>query len=370
MSEHGGNVVETGLQLGIDPELLLDFSANINPLGLPERVRSLIVSHLDIIMHYPDVEYRHLHQALACANQCEYDQTIAGNGETELIYALVRTLAPRRAMLLVPGFAEYRRALQQQGCHIIDYALNEREGFQVDFALLDAIRTHRPDCLFIATPNNPTGLMPDAGLLDQLASLCEALHIALIVDEAFIDFLPQGSTLAPRLADSRYLYLLRSLTKFFAIPGLRLGYLLSGNTDTIRQLKRTREPWSVNAFSALVGQHLLSDEDYISRSHAYIARQRDYLWQAMTRFSSLAVWKPEANFIFFRCLRQDVNLKTALLGHHILIRHCENYPGLDSAWYRIAVRTEAENNRFIEALTHVLQDDGDGLFPDFLQSER
>lgn len=355
MSEHGGNVLETGLQLGIAPELLLDFSANINPLGLPERVRSLIVSHLDIITQYPDVEYRHLHQALASASQCDYDQTIAGNGETELIYGLVRTLAPRRAMLLVPGFAEYRRALQQQGCEIIDYALSEQNGFQVDASILDAVRAHRPDCLFIATPNNPTGLMPDADLLDQLASLCEALEISLIVDEAFIDFLPQGSTLAPRLAESRYLYLLRSLTKFFAIPGLRLGYLLSGNTQTIRQLKRTREPWSVNAFSALVGQHLLLDEDYISRSHAFIARERDFLWQAMTRFSSLVVWEPQANFIFFRCLRQGFDLKAALLGHHILIRHCENYPGLDRDYYRIAVRTEAENRRFIAALTDVLQ---------------
>ncbi|MDY0417133.1 threonine-phosphate decarboxylase CobD [Enterobacter sp. 170198] len=355
MSEHGGNVLETGLQLGIDPELLLDFSANINPLGLPERVRSLIVSHLDIIMQYPDVEYRHLHQALASASQCDYDQTIAGNGETELIYGLVRTLAPRRAMLLVPGFAEYRRALQQQGCEIIDYALSEQNGFQVDASLLDAVRAHRPDCLFIATPNNPTGLMPDADLLDRLASLCEAQQISLIVDEAFIDFLPQGSTLVPRLAESRYLYLLRSLTKFFAIPGLRLGYLLSGNTQTIRQLKSTREPWSVNAFSALVGQHLLLDEDYIARSHAFIARERDFLWQAMTRFSSLAVWEPQANFIFFRSLRQGFDLKAALLGHHILIRHCENYPGLDRDYYRIAVRTEAENRRFIDALTHVLQ---------------
>lgn len=356
MSEHGGNVVETGLQLGIDPALLLDFSANINPLGLPERVRTLIMSHLDIITHYPDVEYRHLHQALARANRCEYDQVIAGNGETELIYGLVRALAPRSAMLLVPGFAEYRRALQQQGCHIIDYVLNQQEGFEVDFALLDAVRAHKPDCLFIATPNNPTGLMPDAGLLEQLASLCEELHIALIVDEAFIDFLPQGSTLASRLADSRYLYLLRSLTKFFAIPGLRLGYLLSGNKDTICHLKSLREPWSINAFSALVGQHLLTDEDYISRSHAYIAQQRDFLWQAITCFSSLKVWKPEANFIFFQCRLQGFNLKAALLRHHILIRHCENYPGLDSAWYRIAVRTEEENRRFIAALTHVLQE--------------
>lgn len=356
MSEHGGNVVEMGLQAGIDPALLLDFSANINPLGLPESVKSLIVNNLQVIEHYPDVEYRHLHQAIARANQCDYDQVIAGNGETELIYGLVRALAPRLAMLLVPGFAEYRRALQQQGCQIIDYALSEQDGFQVTTSLLDAVRTHRPDCLFIATPNNPTGLMPDAGLLNQLATLCETLQIALIVDEAFIDFLPSGSGLAARLKMSRYLYLLRSLTKFFAIPGLRLGYLLSGHTELITLMKNTREPWTINALSALVGQHLLTDERYIQASHEYIARQRDELWRRLDGFPSLVVWKSAVNFIFFRCLRHNLNLQQALLQHHILIRHCANFPGLDGSCYRVAVRTEEQNKKLINALTDVLQE--------------
>lgn len=353
MSEHGGNIVEIGQQWGITPESLLDFSANINPLGLPERVKSLIVSHLDILERYPDIEYRHLHHALASANDCDDEQVIAGNGATELIYGLVRALSPRRAMLLVPGFAEYRRALQQHGCQIIEYHLSEEQGFQPDRQLLEAVRQHRPDCLFIATPNNPTGLMPDTLLLDQLAELCETLQIALIVDEAFIDFLPQGSMLACRLAHSRYLYLLRSLTKFFAIPGLRLGYLLSGNRETICHLKDNREPWSVNALSALVGEHLLTDDDYILHSHEYIARQRDYLWQSLGRFPVLTVWKPAANYLFFRCNDSEINVQHELLRHRILIRHCANYPGLSSAYYRVAVRTEAENVRLIDALRQI-----------------
>lgn len=354
MSEHGGNIVETAQQLGIDPALLLDFSANINPLGPPEQVKSLIRDNLEVIERYPDVEYRHLHRALAAANQCQYEQVIAGNGETELIYGLVRALAPDSAMLLVPGFAEYRRALRLQDCRIIEYALNAQQGFQVDRELLAAVRLHRPDCLFIAAPNNPTGLMPDAGLLIELAGLCEALHIALIVDEAFIDFLPQGSPLVTRLANCRYLYLLRSLTKFFAIPGLRLGYLLSGNKETIHHLKSIREPWSVNAFSALVGQYLLSSDDYIQRSRAFISRQRDALWQALTGFSSLMVWKSQANFLFFKSHCDTLDLKESLLQHHILIRQCGNYPGLDGRYYRIAVRSAAENKRLMDALTSIL----------------
>lgn len=357
MSEHGGNSVEIAQQLGIAPEALLDFSANINPLGLSSRVKSLITSHLEIIERYPDVEYRHLHQALAIANQCDVEQVIAGNGATELIYGLVRTLLPRSAMLLVPGFAEYRRALAQHGCRVIEYRLNEEQGFQPDRQLLEAVHKHRPDCLFIATPNNPTGLMPDTQLLSELAELCEERQIALIVDEAFIDFLPDGSSLPSRLAHSSYLYLLRSLTKFFAIPGLRLGYLLSSNRATIRHLKDNREPWSVNALSSLVGQHLLADVDYINLSHEYIARQREFLWQALKRFASLNVWKPTANYLFFRCLNKDINLKSALLAHRILIRHCENYPGLDGSYYRVAVRTEDENRKLIQALTEIFTPD-------------
>lgn len=357
MSEHGGNTVETGLELGIAPELLLDFSANINPLGISEQVRSLLLSNLEVIERYPDVDYRHLHQALASANQCHAEQVIAGNGATELIYGLVRALAPRTALLLVPGFAEYRRALQQSGCQIIDYHLPEAQGFQPDMSLLATVNELRPDCLFIATPNNPTGLMPEAELLQQLASLCESLQIAMIVDEAFIDFLPEGSSLVTRLENSRYLYLLRSLTKFFAIPGLRLGYLLSGNIRIIRQLKRTREPWTVNALSALVGQYLLTDDEYIHRSQTYIARQRDILWRALDHFPSLEVWKPAANFIFFRCAVSGLDLKRALLKHHILIRHCANYPGLDPTYYRVAVRSQEENRQLIDALTDIFAED-------------
>lgn len=354
MSEHGGNIVETGLRLGIDPALLLDFSANINPLGLPERIAALIADNLSVIERYPDVEYRHLHQALASANRCGYDQVIAGNGETELIYGLVRALKPRRAMLLVPGFAEYRRALRQQGCEIIEHRLDEDSDFQVTPRLLDAVREQKPDCLFIATPNNPTGQMPDAALLNALTDLCESMQVALIVDEAFIDFIPQGSALAARLPDARFLYLLRSLTKFFALPGLRLGYLLSSNVTTIRTLKATREPWSVNALAALAGEHLLTDEAYIARSHAFFARERAGLFQAMSQFAQLKVWRPAANFIFFRCLRPGLHLQDALLTRHILIRHCENYPGLDNTYYRVAVRSGRENERLIAALAEVL----------------
>lgn len=354
MSEHGGNVVEVAEYLGISPASLFDFSANINPLGPPERVRAIARDNLSVIERYPDIEYRHLHAALAKGVGCEQSQVLAGNGETELIYLLVRHLNPHSALLLTPGFAEYRRALEQQGCEIIDYALTEEHGFQPDDSLLVAIETQRPDCVFIATPNNPTGLMPDSALLHRLILLCELHHIHLIVDEAFIDFLPEGSPLIACLPKTRYLYLLRSLTKFFAIPGLRLGYLLCGNTQVISHLKERREPWTINGLAALVGEVLLDDEAYIQKTQELIAEQREYLCCELREFPQLKIWAPRANYIFIRCLDR-VDLQSALLKYKLLIRHCQNYPGLDGSYYRIAIRNQAENRFLISGLKQVFQ---------------
>lgn len=352
MSKHGGNTVEMAQRLGISPASLFDFSANINPLGMPPRTKKLIIDNLSCIERYPDVDYRHLHNALAKANNCDVENVIAGNGATELIYAIVRYLNPKKAMLLTPGFAEYRQALRQHHCEIIDYELLEVDNFQPDADLFKALSQQQPDCLFIATPNNPTGLMPEAEFLQALTLHCQHLNIALIVDEAFIDFLPEGSSLASQLSENKSLYLLRSLTKFFALPGLRLGYLLSGDKAAIAQMKNNREPWTINALAALVGENLLNDEHYIQQSHQEIARQRDFLLEQLQQFPQLTLWPPRANYIFLRC-DLAIDLQTALLQHKILIRHCQNYPGLDKRYYRIAIRGSAENQRLISALRMV-----------------
>ncbi|MBS0054639.1 threonine-phosphate decarboxylase CobD [Yersinia sp. Marseille-Q3913] len=353
MSEHGGNVLEMALKIGTDAENIIDFSANINPLGMPDSLKAAIVAQLARAERYPDVEYRQLHGALARAHHCQPENIIAGNGATELIYAVVQHLQPRSALLLTPGFAEYRRALQRVGCQIHDYPMSEADGYQPDGRLLDLLVQLRPDCLFLATPNNPTGLMPDAALLQAIVRCCHQQQIALIVDEAFIDFLPGTLGLIPQLADFPRLYVLRSLTKFFAIPGLRLGYLLSGDRAAISQMKQQREPWTINAFAALAGEIILDDQDYIQATHQWLAQQQRWLYQQLCSLPALQVWQGAANYIFLRCLKPEIDLQQALLQHHILIRHCANYPGLTRDHYRVAIKSAADNQRLITALQQV-----------------
>ncbi|MEC5317833.1 threonine-phosphate decarboxylase CobD [Brenneria populi subsp. brevivirga] len=353
MSEHGGNILEMALRIGADADDITDFSANINPLGMPASLKAAIVGQLERAQRYPDVEYRELHGALARAHGCQAENIIAGNGATELIYAVTHYLQPRRALLLTPGFAEYRRALRRVDCVIDEYAMTQADGFQPDARLLAALDDAHYDCLFLATPNNPTGLMPDARLVLAVAERCRRRDTALIVDEAFIDFLPDAPGLIPQLSAFPRLYILRSLTKFFAIPGLRLGYLVSGDRQGVDAMKRAREPWTINAFAALAGEMILDDRAYIAATRRWLADAQPRLYRELAAIPELQVWRPAANYIFLRCLRPEIDLQRALLERRILIRSCANYPGLSADHYRVAVKSDGDNRRLIAALRQV-----------------
>ncbi len=220
---------------------------------MPASLRQAIVDNPGCAERYPDVEYQQLHQALAAHHQLPTAHILAGNGETESIFTLVHGLKPRRAMIVIPGFAEYRRALQTVDCEVVEYALRERDGWQLTDAILDAL-TPALDCLFLCTPNNPTGLLPERGLLEAIAQRCRALNISLILDEAFLDFIPDQPGFIPLLAQHPHVWVLRSLTKFYAIPGLRLGYLLNADAQAVARLRARQMPWSINAYAALAGK--------------------------------------------------------------------------------------------------------------------
>jgi len=350
--QHGGNVLQMAEKWGVDPDLVLDFSANINPLGMPDSLKNAIVAHLHLAERYPDIDYQALYASLSHHTACPPEWILAGNGATELIFSLVRYLKPKKALLPVPGFAEYRRALQREDCEIVDYPLREADDFQPTPSILSAL-TADMDCLFLCTPNNPTGQYPDPSLLCDIVAHCQQHDIALIVDESFIDFLPKQQDLTGLLSANSTLYILRSLTKFFAIPGLRLGYLLSANTSAIEAMRDWQEPWTINAFAALAGETVLNDHGYIQKTHHWLAEEQRYFFESLSTFSALKIWQPAANYIFIRCLDETINLQDALLTHQILIRHCGNYPGLNTHYYRVAIKSHTDNQRLIAGLQKV-----------------
>lgn len=352
-SAHGGNTREAAALLGIPPEQLLDFSANINPLGMPASLKRALIDNLDCAERYPDVEYAHLHAALAEHHHIPSSWILAGNGETESIFTLVNSLKPRHAMIVIPGFAEYRRALQWGECAIHEFALREEDGWQLTDAILDAL-TPQLDCLFLCTPNNPTGLLPDNHLLQEIAKRCETLGIALILDEAFIDFIAGEQGFIPLLQANPHIWVLRSLTKFYAIPGLRLGYLINSNEQAVAHMRSRQMPWSINAFAALAGEMILRDSAYQQATWKWLEQEGKRFDQQLKNQSGLTVYPGLANYRLLRCDRAGIDLQRSLLEQHILIRSCANYPGLDARYYRVAVRGEEENNRLLAALSLTL----------------
>lgn len=339
--------------MGISADTLLDFSANINPLGMPESLKQAMIENLACAERYPDVEYQQLHQALAAHHGVPASWILAGNGETESIFTLVHGLKPRRAMVVAPGFAEYRRALETIDCQIETYALREEDGWQLTERILSSLTTEL-DCLFLCTPNNPTGLLPERALLDVIAARCRTLGIALILDEAFIDFIADEPGFIADLKHNPHVWVLRSLTKFYAIPGLRLGYVLNGDERAVARLRKHQMPWSINAFAALAGERVLNDHDYQQATLRWLAREGQRLYQALDEIDGLTVYPGRANYLFLRCERADIELQYALLQQRVLIRSCANYPGLDGRYFRVAVRSEAENQRLLAALRQVL----------------
>ncbi len=348
---HGGDLRALARRLGADESDLLDFSASINPLGPPEAVRRVLERAEALVVRYPEPYSAELAEALAQRHGVPAGRIVVGNGSNDLIHRLCRALEPRRGVILEPAFSEYARALERVGCEIRRVFARPEDGFAPP---LDAVRAAAQDAdiLFLGNPNNPTGVSLAAE--DVLALAAAAPRCAVAADEAFVDFLDDPAA-ASCLGRGRVVAL-RSMTKIYAIPGLRLGYAV-GPQEWMERLRAEQEPWSVNALAQAAGLAALQDADYLARTRALIARERERLLAALRGLPGVDAWPSQANFLLARVARAGFTgdaLRDALLRERVVIRHGSNFPGLGPAYFRVAVRTREENATLVEAMRRVL----------------
>jgi threonine-phosphate decarboxylase len=340
---HGGDRLSFYEKNGIQP---IDFSANINPLGMPPLAKIALEQAVkqDSFADYPDPHCRKLTAALSQKLSIDPQMILCGNGAAELIYRICLCFAPQHALLVQPTFSEYEQALRQSGCSKIDYHfLRPEEHFLLTDAILPLL-TPKLDLLFLCHPNNPTGqLIPD-DLLLAIADKCRENGILLVVDECFLEFTGRESVLQARLADGN-LILLRAFTKFYAMAGLRLGYLLAA-PHLVARLETLGQPWSVSTPAQIAGIAALQQPDFAAQTRKYLASQRKLLVSGLQQ-AGIKVLSGEANYLF---LQADSDFADRLAAKGILVRSCSNYPGLNDSYYRIAVRTEAENLALLAAL--------------------
>ena len=345
---HGGDWAGYRAEFGCDA---LDFSANVSPLGLPAGVAAAITNALPTADRYPDPLCRELRAALAGAEGVPADWILCGNGAADLIFRLALAVRPRRALLPAPTFAEYEAALQTVGCAVQRVFLREENEFAVTEEFIDAV-TPETDIVFLCQPNNPTGQVTPPALVERLVRRCAECGAVLVVDECFLDFLPDRDawTAKQLLRDALQLVILKAFTKLYAMAGVRLGYALCGDAALLEKMRGAGQPWAVSSLAQAAGLAALQETAYAGAVRALIAEQRPRM-AAGLRALGLRVMDGQANYLLFRAT-PDFGEKLRRRG--AVVRSCVNYPGLDAAWYRTAVRTAEENTRLLQIMGEIL----------------
>lgn len=348
---HGGNLTRLAQDAGIPASRMLDFSANINPIGPPEWLRSVVAAALGSVVHYPDPECSGFVKAAVKRYRVSESEILVGNGSTELLHLLPRATGKSRAVIPVPTYADYQRAADEAGLSVTTLELKESDGLVLDLEDLER-RLEGEELVFLCHPNNPTGLVLDTARVRRLAS--EHPSNFFIVDEAFGDFVEDFDSLTVERPAN--MVVLLSLTKIFAIPGIRLGCAVA-DPDIVQAVSHIQPFWSVSTLAQAVGEAAMTDLDYVERSRRFVAEQRRRLQAELASIPGLHVYSGRANFLLVRIDRDDVtasSLAERLLPHGIAIRVCTSFAGLDDRFFRLAVRTAEENVRLCEALENVL----------------
>jgi threonine-phosphate decarboxylase len=351
-NEHGGNIYAAARLTGAAPESLLDFSANINPLGMPPAVPAAVQGALASAVHYPDAAAAALKAAIGRRYGVPEELIICGNGAAELLYILCHMRRPGRVLLAAPTFSEYERAARAAGAAVDRFPLDPAAGFALDPAAF-AARLPGADIAFLCNPNNPTGRLEPRPAIEAILAAAARHSALVVVDESFLDFLPDAAdhTCRPLLAAYPNLIILQSLTKFYAIPGLRLGFLLASPAIGAI-LDAGKDPWNVNTLAQAAGVAALGDDAYRAASVAAVAAARQEFARGLSALPGVTVFPACANFLLLRLPagRAAPVLRQAMLSQGILIRDCSNYPGLSAAYIRLAVKLPGQNGLVLGAL--------------------
>ena len=331
---------------------LLDFSANINPLGTPPGVVKAAAEALSQLSRYPDPYCRGLTAAISEYEEVPRERILCGNGAAELIFSFCQALHPKKALLPMPSFSEYASALDAVDCEIVPYYLSREEKFALTEGFLDALAAFDGSLLMLCNPNNPTGQVIEGPIMEEILALCQRKGIFLFVDECFLDLTQggEGLTLKNELERRENLLLLRAFTKSYGMAGLRLGYCLCGNSGLLTKMSRTTQAWNVSLPAQLAGVAALKETAFLSRAKEMIHSQRPLMASAMEAMG-LTVIPSRVNYLLFY---SEKELRAPLLARGIQIRSCANYPGLGAGWYRAAVKLPEENRQLLRALEEIL----------------
>ena len=383
MDFHGGNIYKVFREKNIKE--ILDYSSNINPYGIPESLKSRIIENLEILERYPDPDYVELREKLANLNNVNLSDIILGNGATEIIFLFMKVINPKKILIVSPTFGEYERAvkateiprdivslscsgdnknIENKEIEIEYFELKESDDFKLNIGNLKNELEKKYDLLIICNPNNPTGKFLKLAQTEEILKECNKYDTKLFIDEAFIEFLADGmkESIINTEENKKNLFVTRAFTKFFAIPGLRLGYGMYFDKELEQKISEKKEPWSVNNIAEMAGLTVLDDTEYIEKTLKWITKEKIYMYEKLNEISGIKVYETEVNFITGKIdeklFSEGLNVKVLrekMLEQGILIRDASNFKFLDERFFRLAIKDRASNDRVIEAMKEIFR---------------
>lgn len=352
---HGSDLEKIEEVYQIPKESIISFSANVNPLGISPRLKQTLSEHLDVITTYPDREYTSLRNCIADYVHSEGDNIIVGNGSTELISLFIQIEHPKKAMIIGPTYSEYEREIFLGGGTTHYYPLKEKDDFKLDLNDFTARLNESIDLLVICNPNNPTSSAISRQDMRRILDVCKQYDIFVMVDETYVEFADnvKDTTSIPLTNYYNNIIILRGTAKFFASPGLRLGYAVTGNHDLIKSMNTRKNPWTINSLAVIAGELMFTDNDYIRKTRELILAERNRIYELFQTSGDFKVYPPNANFMLAKILpeeltSQDLFDRAIRLG--MMIRDCSTFPFLDQKYIRFCFMMPEDNDRLAKCL--------------------
>ena len=353
---HGGNVWDFSQKYHISIDQLIDFSISTNPLGAPETALESIRHHLNLIKHYPDPDPEWLLEVLAESVGVTSNNVLVGNGSTELIYLFNEVFLENGfdAVIPVPSFSEYKAAIERFGGNMIFPTCDSSKNFQLDVEKLERVISKKTRIIFICNPNSPTGVLYEKEDILRLIKFTAERNVLVFLDEDYIDFVDDDKrySMVKYVNDYNNLFILRSLTKFFGLAGVRIGFGI-GSPDLVNILKNVMMPWSVNSLAMYATEAAVKDKEFIKRTRLLVSRSRKTMVEMLKSITWLKVYPSETNFLLLEIIQGDLTstqIKEGLAKMGLLIRDCKDFNGLNNKFFRVTVRRPQENKKLIDSI--------------------
>ncbi len=355
---HGSDIEVIAKRYELDVSSIIPYASNVNPLGFSPKARKALINNIDAIQTYPDRDYLSLRTSISKYCNCSPDQLILGNGTSDLIRLTFETISPKKTMIVGPTYSEYARVAELSGSQVEKYMLKNLDDFEMDVDMFSKALNESIELLVLCNPNNPTGKLLNREQMGTILTRCLQLGIFVMVDETYIEFVKDVDLSSCISLVKRYsnLIVLRGVSKFFAAPGIRLGYAITNNDDFLNATSNNKVPWNINTYASVAGV-MFEDEKFINLTKSLIHTERNLIYSALSSRKSIKVFKPEANFILIKLLKEEQTANEVFdycIKKGFMIRDCTDYEGLGDKFVRFCFMKPEQNDNMVNTILEIV----------------